>query len=420
MSRVEGKGERARLAPGCEAARKRAAIETYSRHEAALRRTARRYSLCDDDADDAVQRAFEILLHKAPTESPRDLIRWTQTVVKHEALAVRRERERILSGPAASPEPEGGDWVELLPAEDDGPAERAERREAVARSREALQSLKPQELRALALLAEGYSYAEIGEITGYSHTKINRCLAEGRERFRSVLSRSEDGTRCVEMRPVISAFCDGEAGPAEAAALREHLRACSACRATVRAYRAAPAAAAALVPTLPVGRSFLGRLHDALADLAGRFGGGGAGADSAVTQIAVAGGSRGAGTLALAKTIGLCVGTAGGAAACAASGVVPIPFAAERDPAPKLSREIAPTAGADAEAPVAYEPEDPAPPSPPPESADRGSTPAPEPAPPGPPATSSGAVEYAPPPASPAPPPAGAETGGDPAGEFGP
>ena len=185
-----------------DAARRRAAIETYARHEATLRRTARRYSLCADDADDALQRGLEILLKKAPSENPRDLIRWTQTVVKHEALAVRRERERILSGPAGrKPDPDADDWVALIPAEGDGPPERAERHEAVARSREALQTLKPQELRALTLLAEGYSYAEIGEITGYSATKINRCLAEGRERFRRVISRSEDGRRCAELRP---------------------------------------------------------------------------------------------------------------------------------------------------------------------------------------------------------------------------
>ena len=56
-------------------------------HQAALRRTARRYSLCADDAEDALQRGLEILLRKAPSEDPRELIRWTQTVVKHEALA---------------------------------------------------------------------------------------------------------------------------------------------------------------------------------------------------------------------------------------------------------------------------------------------------------------------------------------------
>jgi RNA polymerase sigma factor (sigma-70 family) len=244
------------MAPVSDAARKRAAIETYSHHEEALRRTARRYSICADDADDALQRALEILLTKAPSEDPRELIRWTQTVVKHEALAVRRERERILSGPAAVPtEPGREDWVAMIPARSDGPPERAERHEAIARSREALQALKPQELRALSLLAEGYSYKEIGTITGFSQTKINRCLAEGRERFRRLLSRSQDGTRCEELRPLLSAFCDGEAGAEETAMLREHLRACGGCRATLRAYRAAPAAAAALAPALPLSRS---------------------------------------------------------------------------------------------------------------------------------------------------------------------
>ncbi len=74
------------------ASRKRAAIELIRRHERALWRTARRYSLCADDAEDATQRALEILLTKAPTSDQRELIRWMQTVTKHEALAVRRNR----------------------------------------------------------------------------------------------------------------------------------------------------------------------------------------------------------------------------------------------------------------------------------------------------------------------------------------
>jgi len=155
----------ARLGSSEAAARKRVAVETYARNEATLRRAAHRYSLCADDADDALQRGLEILLRKAPSDDPRALVKWMQTVVKHEALAVRRERERILAGPAASPRAGAEDWTALLPAASDGPPERAERREA-------LQALKPQELRALTLLAEGYSYAEIGEITGYSRTKV--------------------------------------------------------------------------------------------------------------------------------------------------------------------------------------------------------------------------------------------------------
>jgi RNA polymerase sigma factor (sigma-70 family) len=423
-------GEKGGAVPagGVEGARKRAAVETYVRNEAVLRRTARRYSLCGDDADDALQRALEILLTKAPSDDPRELIRWTQTVVKHEALAVRRERERILSGPAAMATKEGReDWVALIPADADGPPERAERREAIARSREALQALKPQELRALGLLAEGYSYLEIGEITGFSQTKINRCLAEGRERFRRLLSRSEDGSRCEEMGPLLSAFCDGEAGREEAA-LREHLRACAGCRATLRAYRAAPRAAAALAAPLAVGRSLLERAHDAFAGLAARFGGGGGATDSALSQVAAGGGAGGAGMTALAKAVALCVGAAGGAAACVATGVVPAPFEVGQGPAkaaPILERRIDPIVSTrwDRGSGVDYEPApQPAPPEPEPapahEDVEQAATPVSDPVP----AAASGAVEYAEPEPAPVPEPAGeaGSAAGSPAGEFGP
>jgi RNA polymerase sigma factor (sigma-70 family) len=418
---------------GSEGARKRAAVEIFARHEQTLRRTARRYSLCADDADDALQRALEILLTKAPTNDPRELIRWTQTVVKHEALAVRRDRERILSGPAAAAGDQGReDWVALIPAEADGPPERAERREAVARSREALKALKPQELRALSLLAEGYSYAEIGEITGFSHTKINRCLAEGRDRFRNFLSRSEDGRRCEEMGPLLSAFCDGEASSDDTAMLREHLHACAGCRATLRAYRAAPGAAAALAPALPLTRSLLDRAHDALAGLTARFGGGGVGSDSALSQVAASGGARGAGLAALAKVAAICVGTAGGAAACVATGMVPAPLdiehqqtktaVVERKLDPMLAAEWDEESGVDYEtaAPPATPAPDPTPTPPrhePLPVAKPVSTPAPE--------TSSGATEYTPEPAVTAPEPSSTSSSagsssGSAAGEFGP
>ena len=314
-------------APIDAAARKRAAVETFARHETSLRRTARRYSICADDADEALQRGLEILLRKAPSEDPRELIRWTQTVVKHEALAVRADRERILAGPAAATaKPGREDWVAMLPAEVDGPPERVERQEAIERSREALATLKPQELRALTLLAEGYSYREIGEITGFSATKVNRCVAEGRERFRRFLVRREGGARCAELAPLISALADGEADAGAAATLRGHLRSCPHCRATLRAYRAAPRAAAAFAPALPLRGSLVDRLQDAYAAVATRVGGGSAASDSTLGGLATTGGTRGAGMAALAKVLAICAGTVGGAAACVATGVVPAPL----------------------------------------------------------------------------------------------
>jgi RNA polymerase sigma factor (sigma-70 family) len=430
VSTIDQPEEKAALPQRLEGARKRAAIETYSRHEIALRRTARRYSICADDADDALQRGLEILLTKAPTDDPRELIRWTQTVVKHEALAVRRDRERILSGPAAvATEPGREDWVALLPADGAGPLERAERHEAIARSREALQALKPQELRALTLLAEGYSYAEIGEITGFSRTKINRSLAEGRERFRKLLSRSEDGTRCTELQPLLSAFCDGEGKAEDAATLREHLRACHNCRATLRAYRAAPGAAAALAPALPLARSLFDRAHDAFAGLAARFGGGGS-TDSVLSNFTATGGARGVGTAALAKALAICIGTAGGAAACVATGVVTPPLELGRDQvkAPVLERTVNLRTTADWSesgegevAPAEEETKDPVP-APVPHDPPAVASPAPEPAP----VAASEAVEYAPEPepvvvAEPTSGGGSAGTGaGSAAGEFGP
>ncbi|MBK8293916.1 MAG: sigma-70 family RNA polymerase sigma factor [Solirubrobacterales bacterium] len=193
------------------AQRKRAAVELIHRHDTALRSSARRYSICADDADDAYQRGIEILLSKAPTTEVRQLLPWARTVIKHEALAIRKTRERTLGRPVSSyRDDDSEDWVNLIPSASDGPDEHAVKREKVARSREALSRLKPHELKALTMLAEGYSYAEIADINRWTRTKVNRCLAEGRQRFRSVFSDSEAGELCAEFEPGISACCDGE------------------------------------------------------------------------------------------------------------------------------------------------------------------------------------------------------------------
>src|SRR5262249_10899128 len=160
-----------------------------------------------------------------------------------------------------------------------------------------------------------------------STTKVNRAIAEGRERFRHYLVRREGGARCNELAPLLSTFADDEADAADVATLREHLRTCPHCRSTLRAYRAAPGAAAALLPVLPPARGpVVGRLHDAYAAVATRVGGGSGTSDSTLGGFAAAGGTRGAGMTALAKVLAICAGTVGGAAACVATGVVPAPL----------------------------------------------------------------------------------------------
>ena len=164
--------------------RRERALALLAVAEPDFRRTARRISLCADDAEDAFQRAVEILLTKAPDRPPSALIAWMQVVTRREALAVRRARERLLAAWRDEPD----DLIAGLLCERPGPVEQAERRERVAAAAGALAALKPDERLAIALQAHGYSYAEICTLCGWTYTKVNRCLAEGRARLRELTS----------------------------------------------------------------------------------------------------------------------------------------------------------------------------------------------------------------------------------------
>jgi RNA polymerase sigma factor (sigma-70 family) len=160
--------------------RQGAAVALLESHGAVLRRIAQRYSDCCDDADDALQRASLILLTKGPAVDPGRLMAWMAVVTKHEAIAVRRSRSRLLGCLALEAT---GDRLDAIPSERPGPAERAERVEEMAEARASLAALKANERLAIVLQAQGYSYAEIGERLDWTYTKVNRCLAEGRARL---------------------------------------------------------------------------------------------------------------------------------------------------------------------------------------------------------------------------------------------
>jgi RNA polymerase sigma factor (sigma-70 family) len=379
--------------PSAEA-RREAASALIESHDRVFRRTARRYSICADDAEDAYQRALEILLTKAPAIEGEALVRWMQTVTKREALGVRRQRERLLGSPrpAAAESDDGRDPLDLIASESPGPTDRFARRERVVRSGEALKALKPQEVRALTLKAEGYSYAEIGEITGWSYTKINRCMAEGRKRFLQVFAEIEAGERCPELADALSEMADGESANGSTEAVQFHLRSCATCRAKLRAYRAIPRKVFELTPIGPaLDQSMGGRPHEWVAERAGamidkarevgyslisRGSGGGSGGDAA--SVAAAGGSRGAGMAAIAKVLAVCGATAAGGAACVAGGVVdPGAITGGSDgKKPALERPAEPVATT---VPQQQEPKPVADPAPPP--VDENAVAAPEPTP---------------------------------------
>jgi RNA polymerase sigma factor (sigma-70 family) len=218
-----------------------AALELLARHGAQILATARRYAATPEDAEDACQRGLEILLTKAPSTSEEELIPWLKTVVKHEAFALRRQRDRH------SPVTDDGELRDR-PAVAGVTHEQAERLERLRQGAEALRHLKPHEVRALVLKAEGFSYREICAMTGWSYTKVNRLLTEGRRAFLRRVSGIQRGADCARYEPLLSALADGEASPEDLAVLRPHMKTCLSCRAALREFRAAPSRVASVVP----------------------------------------------------------------------------------------------------------------------------------------------------------------------------
>jgi RNA polymerase sigma factor (sigma-70 family) len=321
-----------RVTVGSAEARKDAALRLIDSHDSVFRRTARRYSICADDAEDAYQRALEILLTKAPPIDGDALVRWMQVVTKREALAVRRQRDRLLGGPRAPGGDEDRDPLDSIASESPQPTDRAESRERVARSGEALRALKPQEIRALTLKAQGYSYKEIGEITGWSYTKINRCMAEGRKRFLEVFAEIEQGKRCDQLATALSMVADGETGGREADQVHSHLRSCATCRAKLRAFRAIPERVFDLAPTGPaLDQAAGGRPHEWIAERIGAavektkhagYSLFNRGAEEGASQMVTAGGTSGAGIAGLAKVLAVCGAAVAGGGTCVATNVV--------------------------------------------------------------------------------------------------
>ena len=197
--------------------------------------TARRWSTTDEDAQDAYQRAVERALRNRPTGTPDELRAWLRTTVKNEALSIVRYRRRMVSAGAGESLP--GERMFSARATPDTDV-RAEQLERLRLGGQALRRLKPQEIRALQLQAEGYGYKEIAAVTSWSLTKVNRCLAEGRRAFEEALRGIESGAECERLAADLDAFAAGEATPERRAAVRPHLATCLACRARLRHHRA--------------------------------------------------------------------------------------------------------------------------------------------------------------------------------------
>jgi RNA polymerase sigma factor (sigma-70 family) len=394
------------------------ALDLLARHGGQILATARRYAATPEDAEDAYQRGIEILLTKAPSTNEAQLIPWLKTVVKHEAFALRRQRDRH------SPVTDDGELRDR-PAIAAVTHDQAERIERLRQGAEALRHLKPHETRALVLKAQGFSYREICAMTGWSYTKVNRLLTEGRRAFLRRVSGIQRGAECARYEPLLSALADGEASAEDLERLRPHMRTCLSCRAVLREFRAAPDRVAALAPVAALaagdGSGPLRGLAESIVGAAQQ------------KSTAVAERLHAAAELATGQKV---AAVAASAAALAGGGAAIDEFANHRGP-PLPEATQAEQRPAVEE--VAAEPAPTVPPAPPEEPAAE-PPPAPEPAPTAPPPPPDPANEFEPagavtgttaapreepsaaaaaqPSPAPAPPPAGASPGS--AGEFAP
>src|SRR5436190_12468637 len=147
-------------------------------------------------------------------------------------MAIRRSRAEAVS-------PEDVDLDSVAPSQARSVEDQVASAERVRRSAEALRTLKSDEANALLLKAHGLSYDEIATQQGWTYTKVNRAITEGRRRFMRAYEGIETGQECERFTPILNALARGEASAAEIAEIRPHLRHCSSCRATTRRLRLA-------------------------------------------------------------------------------------------------------------------------------------------------------------------------------------
>lgn len=155
---------------------------------AALRRQADRSAPQAADADDALQEACLQFLRYYDGPPGEPALRWLMICVKHRGWEIahrHRNRESFDRVGATDAYDPAGRVLRLF-SERPGPEERAERSEDVTAFFAALARLKPDECIALLLLGLGYTYRQICARQGWTHTKVNRCLTEGRKALRAM------------------------------------------------------------------------------------------------------------------------------------------------------------------------------------------------------------------------------------------
>lgn len=156
-----------------------------ARHRGALQRQAIRHSKRPEAAEEALQDACVQFLARFEGTSLEHALPWMLLTTKRCAWAIA-EAERRAPAELLAPTDCSDRSEQRWTVRDERPetAARAERRIEHAETVRRFERLKPDERTALILLGLGCSYREISELRGWTYTKVNRCIAEGRAALR--------------------------------------------------------------------------------------------------------------------------------------------------------------------------------------------------------------------------------------------
>lgn len=165
--------------PAAQAREIAATIFTHHRH--VLLSIARQNSDSTDAAEEALQDALTLFIEKYDPASGTRALPWLVLTLKRRCWAINkgaRQEKRLLheadSERDCYPTPEALARPEMV----------VEARELAKIRRQHLCELKRDERHALVLRGLGYSYKEITKHTGWTYTKVNRCIRDGRAALR--------------------------------------------------------------------------------------------------------------------------------------------------------------------------------------------------------------------------------------------
>ncbi len=158
------------------------ADQLYAERRNYLLHIARHNGANGEEAEEALQDAFILFLDRFDPASEAPPLAWLTLTLKRRCWALYRLQRRGWQQRSES-DGECSD-AELPGGSSRHPDDLLDLAEEVASTRSRLAELKRDERRALSLIALGYSYHEIGQITGFSYTKVNRCATEGRAALR--------------------------------------------------------------------------------------------------------------------------------------------------------------------------------------------------------------------------------------------